>query len=294
MLEEVKKRIEFYKQNKKLRIEGNYTGIPMYINYPKLATVLPVIRPGSQIMITANSGIGKSQTWIALSIRNIYKLKKSGHKVNVKVLIALLEDPLELFLDRLFSIVLHENFGIIADNLYLSSDREEPLSQEIEDKFDFLEAEVNSILEWCEVEHTIYNPTGLYKWARSISNKLGVHHTKLKDFYQKDGSIKQEEVYSHYIPNDNTLQVLMIIDNLNNLQREKDNESGQYLSERETINTWTRKYCRLQITKHWKFSVINILQQSSDSEKQEFNYKGNTIINRVKPSLKYIWKSHRN
>ena len=77
--------------------------------------------------------------------------------------------------------------------------------------------------------------------------------------------------------------IILIIDNLNNLQQEV--EEGRLLTERETINKWTRKYGRLQISKHWRWSIINILQQSAESEKPQFDYKGNLIIDRCKPSL---------
>lgn len=79
------------------------------------------------------------------------------------------------------------------------------------------------------------------------------------------------------------MQVIMIVDNLNNLTREK--EGGILLQERETINKWTRQYGRLQITKHWNWTLINILQQSSESEKPQYNYKGELVIDKCKPSL---------
>jgi hypothetical protein len=106
-------------------------------------------------------------------------------------------------------------------------------------------------------------------------------------FTSEGGSTYEQKVYSHYIPNDPDQQVLLVVDNLNNLSQETegDGPNKRLLSERECINKWTRKYCRLQITKHWKWTVINIIQQSSDSEKQQFNFKGETIIEKIKPSL---------
>jgi hypothetical protein len=66
---------------------------------------------------------------------------------------------------------------------------------------------------------------------------------------------------------------------------EYDKDAGRVLTERETINKWTRKYGRLQITKHWHWTVVNIMQQSAESEKPQFDFKGNLIIERCKPSL---------
>lgn len=107
-------------------------------------------------------------------------------------------------------------------------------------------------------------------------------------FTNEDGSKKEEDVYSHYELEDDSMQFLMIVDNLNNLAQE--NRGGSLLTERETINLWTRSYCRLQITKHWKWSVINVIQQASDSESITY-YNGKPIIEKVKPSLSGLGNS---
>lgn len=123
----------------------------------------------------------------------------------------------------------------------------------------------------------------LYKWCRSITNKYGKHILKDKEFTHDDGSTTIEKVYSHYEPNDPNLQFLLILDNLNNLSQEV--KDGKLQTQLETINMWSRSYCRLQITKHWKWTVLNIIQQAADSEKQQFDMRGRTIVEKVKPSL---------
>ncbi len=83
--------------------------------------------------------------------------------------------------------------------------------------------------------------------------------------------------------------MLLIVDNLNNLQQEK--EEGRLLTERETINKWTRQYGRLQITKHFKWTVVNIMQQSAESESPIFNQSGKIMIEKSKPSLSGLGNS---
>ena len=227
----------------------------------------------------------KTQSWIAILLYTIYKLKKdhSELKLKIKLVIALLEDTKEMFVDRLFSMLLFQMYKMVVDSHDLHSLRERSLDPNIVQKLDEVEKEIEFILEDCEIIDTVYNPTGLYKWARTISNKYGTHHNKTMKFTSEDGSTKDIEVYSHYELTDPDMQFLMIVDNLNNLSQEMRSE--RLLNERETINLWTRNYCRLQITKHWKWSLINVIQQASDSEKQQFDFKGNTIIEKIKPSL---------
>lgn len=281
----VKTRKEFYLQEKANRAEGKVNGIPWFHIFPKLGSIIPSIPKGYPILWTANSGIGKTQTWIGIIVMTIYKLKKYHPELNLKIklIIALLEDSKEMFIDRLFSMLLFQMYHIRVDAHDLHSLKENSLSDEIVKMLDEVEKEISIILEDCEIIDSIYNPTGLYKWARTISNKYGTHQQKDVDFTGEDNIKSSQKVYSHYEPNDPNTQFLMVVDNLNNLSQEM--REGRLLTERETINLWSRNYCRLQITKHWKWDVINIIQQSSDSEKQQFNYKGDTIVEKVKPSL---------
>ena len=194
-----------------------------------------------------------------------------------------------MFVDRLYSMMFFNLYGIIVDADVLHSRGEEPLPQNIIDKFPFVEKEINIILENCEIIDSVYNPTGLYKWARGVTQKLGTHHNKIVQFTDDKGVTTPHEVYSHYEPNDPNQQVLMVVDNLNNLSSERSGE--RMMDERETINMWTRSYCRLQITKHWKWSVVNIIQQSAGSEAPQFDYKGNLNIEKCKPTLSDLGNS---
>ena len=264
---------------------GRFVGLPWYHIFPRLGEFIPVIPKATQIMFTAGSGIGKSSSWLGMVLFSHYKLKKLFPNSNYKVkfLIALLEDPREMFISRLFCMILYDKYQLRVDVLTLKSMRKNPLSQEIKDKLDDVESEIVNLLEDCEIIDSIYNPTGIFKWVRSISNKLGKHHNKIMNFTKEDGSTYEQEVYSHYEIDDPDLQVIVVIDNLNNLQTES--KDGKSLNRQESINRWTSEYGRLQITKHYKFTVINILQQSADSEKPQYDYKGELIVDRVKPSL---------
>lgn len=270
-------RIAVYKENKSNREQGVFNGIPIFKQFPRFGELIPTIPRATQIMITANSGVGKTNLWIGFLLYPSYKLMKS-EGLKVKFLICLLEDPIEKFIDSLFSLVLFDKFNIVADGLTLNSMRENPLSKEVEDILEEAGAIVDDLLSYCEILDSTYNPTGIYKWCRHWSEQLGTHHEKTIVISGED-----RKVYSHYEPNDLDLQVLLFVDNLNNLDQEKD--EGRLLTERETINRWSRKYCRLQMYKHWKWTIVNILQQASDSEKQQFTNTGSSIIEKIEPSL---------
>jgi hypothetical protein len=273
-------RYNAYLANKKLREEGHYIGVPLFKKFPRLANYFPTIPKSTQIMLTAGSGVGKTQSWIGLLLLPTYELiKEEG--IKVKFLINLLEDPIELFIDRLYSAVMVRSFGIVADGLSLNSAREKPLSNEVINFLPRVKLVVEDILNYCIINESIMNPTGIYKWCRNISGQMGTHYYEEREFKHTDefNKVRSEkvQVYSHYEPSDDT-QVIVIMDNLNNLAVEQGNNQLQ------TINKWTRDYGRMQITKHWGWTIYNILQQSAESESQEY-FKGQTIIDKIEPSL---------
>lgn len=264
---------------------GEFVGLPWHYVFPRLGEYIPIIPKATQMMFTAGSGVGKSHSWVGMVLFSHYKLKQlfPNNKYKVKFLIALLEDPKDMLISRLFCMIFYDKFNTRIDVLTLKSMRKTRLSTEIQSKLDLVANEIVSLLDDCEIIDSTYNPTGIFKWVRSESNKLGVHHNKTMKFTKEDGTTYDQEVYSHYTINDPEMQVIVIIDNLNNLQTES--KDGRMLSRQESIGRWTSEYGRLQITKHYKFTVINILQQSADSEKPQYDYRGELIIDRVKPSL---------
>ena len=92
-------------KNKERRELGKLNGLPWHLVFPRLGEIIPVLPKGIQIMFTANSGIGKSHTWLGMIVYSVYKIKKTHPELDmrIKFLIVLLEDTKEMFITRLFS-----------------------------------------------------------------------------------------------------------------------------------------------------------------------------------------------
>lgn len=285
------RRIERYKKAKQDRLEGKFNGAPLFYAFPRLGTLVPVIPRGKQIMTLGGSGTGKSQSWIGLCLIPVYNLIKN-HNYKAKFHIFLLEDPIELLEDRLFCRVLYakSNGRISIDPMELNSMRESPLSDEIETLFEEVDVIVEDILSYCVIHDSIYNATGIYKTLRTESSKLGEHIWETRNFtYKKDDGSTYEEptrVYKEYIPNDPELHNIVILDNLNNLSEEFDKKTNKVLNVRDSISRWTRDYARLQIVKHWNWTVWNIMQTSLDTDRKEFSKMyGQQIVEKLEPNL---------
>lgn len=151
-----------YLKERDNKIEGNLNGIPLFYTFPKLGSVINSIPKGYPILWTANSGIGKTTTWIGIFLYSIYKLKKEHPELQLKVklVIALLEDTKEMFIDRLFCMFLFDMYKIKTNVQELHSLMENPLSEDIINKLDSVQKEIDFILEDCEINDSVYNPTG--------------------------------------------------------------------------------------------------------------------------------------
>ena len=286
-------RIKRYQLAKQLRKEGKYNGAPLFYSFPRLGKLIPVIPKGKQIMLLGGSGIGKSQLWIGLILLPVYNLIKN-YKYKAKFHIFLLEDPIELFEDRLFCRILHivSKKKYSVDPMELNSMREQPISDEIETYFEETDRIVEDILSYCTVYDSVYNVTGIYKNLRTISGEQGEHIWEEKEFTykKKDSSTFTEKVkvYKEYKPNDEEEHNIVFVDNLNNFSEEFDKKLNKSLDIRSSMGKWCRDYSRLQIVKHWDWTVINICQTALESDKKQFDNRGGNIIEKLEPNLSFL------
>lgn len=282
------KRLDRYKEGKENRLAGKFNGAPLFHAFKRLSTIVPAIPKGMQVMTLAGNGVGKSQSVIGISIMPIYSLiKKHGYKA--KFYIFLLEDPITLFEDRLFCHVMNVKFNISIDPQDLNSVKETLLDKSVEDKFEVVDRIVDDILSYCVIYDSISHPTGLYKTLRTHSDELGTHHYKKKVFEYKrsDGTLFHEtkEIYDRYEPTDPEMHNIVIVDNLNNLDEEYNDKLKKTLDTKGCISLWTKEYARKQICKHWNWTVWNIMQTDLASDRKQYDWKGNVVVEKVEPNL---------
>jgi len=271
---------EEIEENIKLREEGKFIGIPYFEIYKRFGEDFPTIEKGHQGMLTASSGVGKTHWWIEMLLFRLWifvdKQRRDGKELGfIPVFkIALLENTKKEFEYRVLSRILAHLTNRVFPAKQLKGRGKEIMDRDIIIKYQAKANEIfKEIMSWCTVVTAIQNPTGLYKWARNQSELHGTHLWK-EEVYNGE----KVKVYDKYIPNNPLEHVIMIMDNANNLIEEKGADT-QHLA----IRKWYRDYGRLQITKHWQWTLINIHQQASDTEKAEFSF-GKTVISKLKPS----------
>jgi len=261
-------------------------------NYPKLATSVPGIVPGMITMITAGSGVGKTQVTKALAVREPleYALK---HGLKIKIFYFALEESRQEFIDTMICNYVSNKSGQRIDILTLQGYREEAIDSKTMLIIETYIEEIEELLLSVEVIDSVYNPTGIYKYCRDYADRNGTHNYQEVEFIKKkvddDGKEYTKkvktQVYSHYIPDDPNQINIVIVDHMSLLTPEKNKDTGYTMTQHQTMAHWSTNYALKQVTKHWNWSVVNVIQQEQSGEKEQFTMKGDSIQKKTEPSL---------
>ena len=279
-------RIKQLREISKERDSGRLFAIPFYHRHPKLSKIVPGIVKGILYKITAQSGVGKTQLTKDLFCITPLEYLRANPDTNLKVKIFYfaLEESEEEFIDSLICNRLATKHGIRVDAIMLRGLKEDYANEEILKKIEDCEADVDFYMEHIEVVDSVYNPTGMYKYCRSYSEKVGTHHWETKTFV-KNGVATDEKVYSHYVQDDPDLHVICIADHISLIYPEYEKKLDKVLSKHEAMAKWSTEYCKKQISKHWGWTVVNVQQQEQSKEKQHYTNTGESVVEKTEPSL---------
>ncbi len=211
------------------------------------------------------------------------------HGLKLKIFYFALEESEAEFVDTMICNYVSNKCNVKMDILTLQGYREKSLDQNLMDLISHHVDDIEKLLENVEVIDSVYNPTGIYKYCRDYADKNGTHVFEDRDFIKKkkDGKTYTEKikVYSHYEPNDPNAITIVVVDHMSLLTPEKDKDSGIVMTKHQTMAQWSTNYCLKQITKHWGWAVVNVIQQEQSGEKEQFTNRGESIVKKTEPSL---------
>jgi len=262
--------------NREIRLAGGYTCFP-WLDMPKISTILPGIQKGRYVIVTANSKVGKTQITDHLYLLNpldfLQKNPTSGLKL--KIFYFSLEMSAE---DKLKSVVSNKlfkdhNISTSPDKLY-SEYKNDIIAENVLQKLSSYEEYFNWFSQHVEIIDNIRNPYGIYKYVRQYAIANGTFYLNGRIV---DMSNPSNKIYDEYKANDPDEYVIIITDHVSLLQP----ENGKSLW--DAIFSYSSNYC-LKMRDNFKYTVVNVQQQAADQEKQQFTFKGSSIINKIKPS----------
>jgi len=268
------------KENKQIRESGGVIAIPWSFN--RLSQVLPGVRKGIYALISAGTKEGKTQIadylYIYEPIEWLLKNKDKGIKYKVKYFS--LELSKDVKISQAICYKLFTSYGInIAPEKLLSIFHGYIVEDEIVNII-----ESDAFKEWfkffeetVEIIDSVRNPYGIFLNVKAYMESNGTYTYKEIDWQDEAGKYSKRTVIDTYIPNDPKLIVNVIGDHYSLLQAEK----GQTLF--EAIKIFSNKYI-LEMRDKWDCAITMIQQQSASSTDMQYTNKGETILDKVRPS----------
>lgn len=267
--------------------KGYYNCIP-FTGMERLERFIPGLEQDTYYLLTASSGVGKSKLARNLFIHNPYQYVQnnpdSGIKLTVKYF-SLEESKKKVILSEI-SKYLHSRYGLTVSIKQLQSrGRFNTIDTEILSKIKEAEEYVTNYLKTVDIIDSIRNPTGIYKYMRNYALEVGRYYDKdgvqLTDQEHLDIVAARGEAYkkiSFYRKNHPKHYVIVLVDHISLL----NTENG--LSQWQTIGKYSSDYC-LRMRDKFGFIPVNVQQQASAKEQVEYNFKGNSIEEKLEPSL---------
>jgi replicative DNA helicase len=257
--------------NKQNKEEGKMNSI--LFPFPRFSELFPGWEKGKYYIASANSGVGKTKLAKFLSITTVYQFIKLNPHLKYKIFYFALEETKEDFWLGVISTILYEKYNIDISPSQLKSLGNFTLEQSVVEKLQECKDIVNDMETYIEVIDFVSNPTGIFKTVKRYFDDPLIG----KEIQDEHNS--EAKGYEYTDPN---LWVFVITDHISLLSQESI--EGYRLSLHETISLFSKQYCLKKFCKKYHCITINIQQQESGKEKQEF-YRGETIEEKLEPSL---------
>lgn len=256
------------KDNRERRLSGKYNSI--LTPFKRLNKVFPGFEKGKFIIVTANSGVGKTQITKYLFVLGIYNFCKENN-IPLKIFYFALEETKENFWLTILSNKLKQVYKLDIETSELKSLGENALSEDIITKVEELEASLLPMMECITVIDDVTNPFGLYKIGRQYA--------------LDNGKMVGEGYNQKYEANNPEEMVITITDHISLISREKDPDTGEKMDQWQSIGKYSQDYCLKGFCKRYNFLNIFVQQQESSKEKQQYTFKGDSIEDKLEPTL---------
>lgn len=270
IFERVKKEL---RENKQSRLEGKVTAIP-WLSLPKLGTVLPGVQQKRYNIVTANSKVGKTKLADFLYVYEPFNFIQSCEcNIKLKIFYFSLEMSKEDKIKEVVSYKLFKETGKVISSERLGSVfKDYILEDEVEKTIDTYDSFFQKFESTVTYIDDIRNPYGIYKYVRDYALKHGKIHYKTVNI---DGVDQQLEDY--YEPNDPNEYVIILVDHLSLLQPEKG--GGLW----DAMMKFSSDYC-IRMRNRFGYTLCMVQQQSAESDKQVFTLRGDTVVEKLRPS----------
>lgn len=276
-------------QNKLNHDSGYFNCIP-FIGMTRLEEFLPGIEQSTYYLLAAATGVGKSKLARYLFIHNpiMFLEKNPDSGIELDILYFSLEESKQKVIYAEISKYLYTKYGMVISIKQLASvGRYNKLTTDQLEKVKEAEDHVNNFLSKVKIYDNVRNATGIYKAVRDFAHTIGTYYDKndtaltprelelVRIGDQKSETYKKISYYKTHNPKH---YVIVLIDHISLLQP----EVGETLW--QTMGKMSSKYC-LHFRDKFGFTPVVVQQLAADKERVETNFQGETIKEKLEPSL---------
>lgn len=249
---------------------------------PRFENVVPGIMQKKYYLVTANSGIGKTQFTDAFFMyRPIDFVLNTETDIKLKIFYYSLEVDKESKIIQGIARKIYYDYNmvipfnkILSMNKHRISEVEYSIISSTKDYFEKLE-------DFVYIYDSTMNPYGIFKQMVDYAKSHGTIHKKMITKKIRDevsGEIREEqqEIFDYYTPNNPKEYVIIIVDHAALLNPE------QGLSIKGTIEKHSNNM--VQLRNNFGFIPVLIQQQAAAMEELD-TYKGQTLESKLIPSL---------
>lgn len=257
-----KRTLERLQENKRLADSGELNCIPF--GFKRLEQHLPGIQRNRYYIVTANSGVGKTQITDSMFLYSPYNFllgDKTG--ISLKIFYYSLEMDKESKITAGIGKYIYEKYGIVTDVNQLLSIGKNRLTDDLLT----VVHDVGYYFERLEDILTIHddqiNPYGIYKELDEYAKANGKIVTKTINFIDNQtGEVKEtKEVFDHYVPNNPKEYVIVITDHLAELSSEKGMDiKGTIEKHSDNMRLLRNRY---------GYTLVDVQQQSASQESKD-------------------------
>lgn len=257
--------------------------------FERFEEFLPGIMQKTYYLITANSGVGKSQITDEMFLYAPYDfIKTTETDIKLKIFFNSLEMDKESKIIQGITRQIFKRFGVVTDPNTVLSFGKNKISQELYDMVlatrKYFE-EMEDIVEFIDEPQ---NPYGIFKRVSEYCTSVGTVYKKkiLRNIKEESTGVvtqREEEIFDYYKPNNDREFVINLTDHLAELSSELGLDLKHTIEKHSDNNRLLRN----------KYSIIpvDVQQQNSLKEEQQFTFKGQTIESKLEPSLDALAES---
>jgi len=271
--------IEKMSANRQRALDGGVNCIGN--SFERFSNYWPGVEKGRYYIVTASSGVGKSKFAKKMFVFDTVDqvLAHPEWNIDLHIKYYCLEESKVNFMQTLMSYKMYQkdrtrvsvtemnSIGTIADESFIEETK----------KWHRYWTKFEQIVD---IIDDIRHPTGIFKHAEEWLLKNGHWAFTEREFTNNENGAKyNKQVRDYYIPNHPDRYTIIVVDHISLISTEKGSETLH-----AAINKLSSEYF-LYLRDKYNCSIVNVQQQAADTEKQQFNYKGQSVEAKLEPTL---------